>query len=548
MLDKEYLEKTLSWIPRINKFSTDDLELLSQELSYLEQRLSSLWDFSYVGKGCTWDNPVNKFIKEGSAVKFLYEECWVDDNQQSSSTKTRIRNSDPCMLEITQIQAAVKQGSFTVEDLIISCYEKASRYDGKINSFISIRNLNELLQDWKIQSLVEGSLTGIPIAYKDSIATAGIKTTHGSYAFRDNIPDEDAYVVDRYRREGAIVFGKTNLCEFGHGDHEFSGLPCNPWNLKYKTGESSSGSGAALAARFVPAAMGTDGCGSIRVPASFCGVVGLKPTHGLVSNYGITPGGWTLGQVGPMARSVIDVGILLRAIAGYDSRDPRTKCIEVPDFNSVKIQKRGGITIGVPKSWIYASGTDVEVYNSFKIALEVLGRIPEVEILEIPLELACFSQTVAFTILKCEKYIDMERILNLEIGHQSKRKITQGGLLPASCYIRARVLQQAIFDEFMQAFSRVDVIVTPTTPITAATPKETIGCNNDPTFGGSEFTSVANLLGAPALSVPAGFSSRNLPIGLQFMGMPYSEVLLLYLGREFQKNTDWHTLIPTLKE
>lgn len=547
MFDKKYLEKMLDWIPRTKKFSTDDLELLSQELSYLKQRLSSLWDFNYVGKGCTWDNPVDKFTKKGSGAKFLYERYWVDDDQQSSSMKSRIRDSEPCMLEITQIQAAVKQGSFTVEDLIGSCYKRASCYDEKINSFISIRNLNELLQDWKIQSLVEGSLTGIPIAYKDGIATAGIKTTHGSNAFRDNIPDEDAYVVDRYKREGAIVFGKTNLCEFGRC-YTFSGEPHNPWNLKYPPGDSSSGSAAALAARFVPAAVGTDGCGSIRVPASFSGVVGLKPTHGLVSNYGTMPSGWTLGQIGPMARSVIDVGILLRAIAGYDSRDPRTKHIEVPDFNSIKIQKRGGIIIGVPKSWIYASGTDVEVYNSFKIALEVLGRIPEVSILEIPLELARFSQTVAFTILKCESYIDAERNLNLDIAHQSRRVRIQGGLIPASCYIRARVLQQAIFDEFMQAFSRVDVIVTPTTPITAAPPKETIGSNNDPTFGGSEFTSAANLLGAPALSVPAGFSSRNLPIGLQFMGMPYSEVLLLYLGREFQKNTDWHTLIPTLKE
>ncbi len=386
MFDKKYLEKTLGWIPRIKKFSTDDLELLSQELSYFEKRLSSLWDFSYTGKGCTWNNPVDKFIKKGSGAKFLYEESWVDDDQQSSSTKTRIPNSEPCMLEITQIQSAVKQGSFSVEDLIISCYERVRRYDGKINSFISIRNLNELLQEWKIQSLLEGSLRGIPIAYKDKIATTGIKTTHGSYAFRDNIPNEDAYVVDRYRREGAIVFGKTNLCEFGHGDHETNGLPRNPWNLKYETGESSSGSAAALAARFVPAAMGTDGCGSIRVPASFCGVVGLKPTHGLVSNYGVMPGGWTLGQIGPMARSVIDVGILLRAISGYDSRDPRTKRIEVPDFNSVKIQKRGGITIGVPRSWIYGSGTDVEVYNNFKIALEALGSIPEVEILEVSFE------------------------------------------------------------------------------------------------------------------------------------------------------------------
>lgn len=382
-----------------------------------------------------------------------------------------------------------------------------------------------------------GPLQGIPVAHKDLFYTRGILTTAGSPIYGSYVPDHDAAVVERFHAAGAVMTGKLNQHELAYGitsANPHYGPVRNPWNPAHSPGGSSGGSGAAVAAGLVCAAMGTDTGGSIRIPASFCGTVGLKPTYGRVSRYGVFPLGYSLDHMGPLTASVRDAAIVLNAIAGHDPRDPASSRREAPDFVPPAGCSIRGLKIGVPENF-YFDIVDPEVEAAVRSALaraHALGaelrpvRVPDIDALN----------TAARMILLAEASAVVQPHLGKreQFGADVLALFDQGRLVPAVDYIDAQRLRRRLRAEFNRIFREVDCIATPTTPTTApAIGQSTIaigGRTEDVRLLTTRFMRGINALGLPALSIPCGVSSASLPIGLQVIGAAFREDTVLRLG------------------
>lgn len=383
-----------------------------------------------------------------------------------------------------------------------------------------------------------GPLHGIPVALKDLFYTKGVRTTGGSKLFANYIPDYDAAVVERLRAGGAIVVGKTGMHELAYGitsSNPHYGVIRNPWDRDRIPGGSSGGSGAAVAAGMAFMAMGSDTGGSIRIPASFCGVVGLKPTYGRVSRYGAMPLGFSLDHMGPLARSVRDAGAVLNVIAGYDPRDETTSRRPLENYVPDPEPPIRGLRIGLPENFYFERlDPDVEaaVRDAFRTA-ESHGA--EVVPLRVP-DIAAIN-TVARAILLGEASALMEPHLEKRdlFGADVLALLDQGRLLPATDYINAQRLRRVMQREFAAVWSRVDCLLTPTTPTAAPRIGETstviAGESEDVRLAATRLVRGINLLGLPAVSIPCGSDRRGLPIGLQIIGQPFAEALILRVAQ-----------------
>ena len=382
-----------------------------------------------------------------------------------------------------------------------------------------------------------GPLHGIPIAVKDLFFTRGVRTTAGSRLYENFVPAEDATVVEKLEAAGAVNLGKLNLHELAYGitsANPHFGAVRNPWNTEHSPGGSSGGSGAAVAAGIVYAAMGSDTGGSIRIPAAFCGTVGLKPTYGRVSRYGVFPLAYSLDHMGPLTRSVRDAAIVLNAIAGPDGRDPTSSRHPLVDYVPDDGCGIRGLRVGVPENF-YFERLDGEVESAVRGAIaraESLGA--EVKPVAVP-DIAALN-VVARVILLAEASAVMEPYLDQRdrFGADVLALFDQGRLLPAVDYVNAQRLRRRMQREFARLWREVDCLFMPTSPNTApaigATTVRLGGREEDVRLATTRLVRGINALGLPALSMPCGLSASGLPIGLQIVGPAFEEALILKIG------------------
>jgi aspartyl-tRNA(Asn)/glutamyl-tRNA(Gln) amidotransferase subunit A len=387
-------------------------------------------------------------------------------------------------------------------------------------------------------------LLGIPVGHKDIYLTRGIRTTGGSALFADWVPDSDSTVVRRWQDAGTVLLGKLITHEFAFGlqfpGHRFPPAR-NPWNLDHIPGGSSSGSGAALAAGLLHGATGSDTGGSIRGPAAFCGITGLKPTYGRVSRAGVMTLSWTLDHTGPMARTVEDCAYLLQAMAGQDAADPASSTRAIPDYVAGLDGSVQGLRIGVPRNYFFEDA-DAENVRAFEDALGTLRKLgAEVRDLKIP-AINLSRSFMLIVLAEAFAYHEQDLRLHPELyGEMLRERMLTGALVTGPEYVQAQRVRMQICAEVAEVMKTVDVLATPTTPKTAPTfktmydPELAFPRTNMPPF---------NLTGQPTLALPCGLSSAGLPISLQLSGRAFEETTVLRLGHAYQRATDWHTRRP----
>ncbi len=462
----------------------------------------------------------------------------------------------PADLTITGAAAALAAGATTAVELATTLLDRIDALDDRIGSFITARPTYEVLEEAEASDERRGSgaargpLDGIPIAHKDNIATAGIRTTAGSKVLSDWIPDEDAAVVDRLRNAGTVLLGKLKNYEFAHSavDNVHFGRTRNPLNQNRVTGGSSSGSAAAIAAGFCLGATGTDTGGSIRIPASFTGVVGLKPTFGLISRHGVVTTSWSLDTVGPMARTAADAALLLSAMEGHDPRD-RGSIQGARSAPFVPLDDLTGLRIGVERGY-FTTGLDTDVERVFTASLDTMTGLGA-EIVEITIPAAAESIVVEKAIVYPEAAVAHEDRLGERFaayGARLRLSLLSGYYFRAVDYVRAQQVRESLLDEVENALSHVDIIATPTTPLVAPHFAETAA----DAAGASEllhryirFLVLANLTGHPAVSVPHGTGDAGMPIGLQLIGRPFDDGFVLSVAHALEKHRDVATTPST---
>ena len=433
-------------------------------------------------------------------------------------------------------------------ELVTATIERIDRLNSQLGAFITVTAEQALEQaraaDSDLASGVDrGPLHGIPIALKDLFATRGTRTTAGSLVYKDNVPDFDATVVERLQAAGAISVGKLNMHEMAYGitsANPHFGPVRNPWNLAHSPGGSSGGSAAVLAANIVYMAMGTDTGGSIRIPAAFCGTVGLKPTYGRVSRHGVLPLGYSLDHMGPLTRSVRDAAVALNAIAGCDPKDPTASRRPVVDYVPEEGCSIRGLRVGFPENFFF-DRLDPDVESAVRGAMaraESLGasvrpvRQPDMPALNAVARMVLLAEAsaVAWSALDRRELFGPDVLALLD----------QGRLVPAVDYINAQRLRRRMRREFDALWNDVDCLFTPTTPNTAPKIGDTTvrlgGVDEDVRLATTRLVRGINALGYPALSLPCGLSASGLPIGLQIIGPPFEEARILRIAAALEDN------------
>ena len=433
--------------------------------------------------------------------------------------------------------------------------DRIDELDFKFNAFLTVTREQALQAAREAEREIadgnyRGPMHGVPVAVKDQFHTAGIRSTGGSRILADFVPDEDATVIANLKNAGAVLLGKTNLTEFAITgfSHRYS-TPRNPWDLNMFTGGSSSGSGAATAAYLCATSLGEDTGGSIRFPATWCGLVGLRPSWGLVSRYGVMKGVWSMDTVGPISRTVEDAAITLGAIAGHDPNDPHTFDRPVPDYRAALGHGVNGLRVGVITEQMESGLVEPRVREVVSQAISVLGELgATVDEVQIPLYGASASLSgILLAVEPALNHRDWVRERLQEYGHDDRILLLTGSVLPAHYYYKAQRLRSLLREQVLAAFDQFDVLVMPTAG-SAAQPVE-----DDPPVTSKAtasrlpflFTRLFNLASCPAMSVPCGFDDRGLPVGLQIGGRPGSEETLLRVGHAYEQATEWHTKRPS---
>jgi aspartyl-tRNA(Asn)/glutamyl-tRNA(Gln) amidotransferase subunit A len=452
---------------------------------------------------------------------------------------------------IREIGNRLRRKTLSPVELTRTLLERIERLDGRLNAFVTV-TADRALADARAAEAAIGRgnvaspLVGIPLAYKDIYATRGVLTTGGSALLADWVPTEDATCVRRLQNAGAVMLGKVITHEFAFGiqlpGHRFAAAK-NPWDLERMPGGSSSGSGAALAAGLAYGALGSDTGGSIRGPASLCGIAGLKPTYGRCSRAGVLTLSWTLDHTGPMARTVEDCAYLLQALAGHDPADPASSREPVGDYVTPLGRGIRGLRVGVPREYFF-EGIDPEVEKAFEQALATLRQLgATVEDVEIPSIQAAAANMV---ILLAEAFAYHERDLREHperFGELLRERMLAGGLITATEYVQAQRLRARLQADMAAVLRRADVLATPTSP----KPAPTFATVYDPEYGSPRGnTGAFNMTGLPALAVPCGFTASGLPISLQLAGRPFDEATVLRVGHTYEQATEWHKRHPGL--
>ena len=449
------------------------------------------------------------------------------------------------LLSLTDQRDLIKSREITASELADACYRQIERLNPTLNAFITVIPPEQLTPLGEAPS---GLLYGIPLAVKDLYDTKGIRTTSGSRFFANNIPQEDAYVVQKVKKAGAQIIGKTNTHEIALGvtnNNPHYGACRNPWDVTRTPGGSSGGSAVAVATGMALAGLGTDTGGSIRIPASLCGVVGLKPTFGRVSLRGILPLSWNLDHPGPITQKVEDAALMLQVIGGYDELDPASMKTLPGDYYS---HLRDGIK---DRKFALAVGSfveeaDPEVLEAVRKAAQVLeeqgASITEVNVDFLkPAALANALMTqadgAAFHRERMQEHLDW-------FGADVRQRLQNGAAFTSSEYILARRTQAEVKRQLELLFDEYDVLLLPTTPITAPVLEGEDALERARQL--TRFTAPFNLAGLPALTVPCGFTKENLPIGLQLVSRAWNEAGVLRAGYTFQQATEWHIRKPEI--
>ena len=432
--------------------------------------------------------------------------------------------------------------------------DRIEAVDPKLNSYITVTGEQALEAARQAEHEIatsqhRGPLHGVPMAVKDQFNTAGIRTTGGSSILKDNIPDEDATVITNLKKAGAVMLGKLNMSEFAMAEiynHPY-GTPRNPWDLERNPGTSSSGSGAATAASLCATSLGEDTGGSIRGPANFSGLVGLRPSHGRVSRHGVLGGSWSMDTVGPISRSVEDAAITIQAIAGYDPKDRYSWNVPVPDYRQALTGDIQGIKLGVVQERMDSPDLDPEFRDTVAKAISTLGEIGASS-QDVSIPLAPKAGALTMSILSVE-WSNLHRPLfepNIdELDHNNKIRFLTGSVIPAQFYYKAQKIRAVLRQQILDALEQVDVLVLPTGPVTAPPVESVPGVQSKEhaltgLAGRISFTGPFNLAGTPALSVPCGFSSSGMPMGLQIVGRPFAEETVLRVAHAYEQATEWH--------
>jgi aspartyl-tRNA(Asn)/glutamyl-tRNA(Gln) amidotransferase subunit A len=481
--------------------------------------------------------------------------------------------TDLTQLSLTDVIHKLNSGEVSAVDLTQAYLNAIDQQDKPINSYITVLHDEALAQAQQAdEARATGDprpLLGVPIGIKDVLSTKGVQTTCGSKILAGYKPSFDATCVARLNAAGTVTLGKTNMDEFAMGssnENSAYGLVRNPWSMEHVPGGSSGGSAAAVAAGLCAGSLGTDTGGSVRLPASYCGITALKPTYGRISRYGLIAFGSSLDCVGPMARTAEDTARLLHVMAGHDPMDSTSMQIDVPDYVSELTGDVKGLKVGLPKEY-FSDAIDPEVTQAVRTAiaqLEAMGA----DVQEVSLPYSDYSLAVYYIIATSEASSNLARFDGIrygprvdrgdmwdtyratraQFGDEVKRRIMLGTYALSAGYYdayygKAQAVRTLIKQEFEQAFESVDVILTPTAPNTAVKLGENI---DDPlqAYLADVLTVGANLAGIPALALPCGFSTAGMPIGMQIMGPQFAEAAILKVGHAYQQVTEWHRRVP----
>ncbi len=457
--------------------------------------------------------------------------------------------TDLSTLDLTSAREALDRGELSAPELTEACLDRIERLNPRLNAFITVTAETARRQAASLPKRGRtGSLHGIPIGVKDLFETAGIRTTAGSAFFRDYVPEADAVVLRRLTESGAVVVGKTNTHEIALGVTTVNphfGACRNPWDANRIAGGSSGGSAAAVAAGMCLGALGTDTGGSIRIPASLCGVVGLKPTFGRVSKRGVIPLSWNLDHVGPLARTVRDAAILLGAMAGYDPGDPTSLNLPMDDFLVHLDDGVRGWRVAVAGGQFIESA-DPEVLTLVDRASQAFrGLKAKIEEVEMNWLEAAARANGQLTQSDAAAFHRERLAAHPEwFGEDVRQRLEAGRSMTAVEYSLARLAQSEMRRRMDDFFADYDILLLPATPSAAALIEGTDAVEQARRL--TRFTAPFNLTGLPALSLPCGFTSTGLPVGLQIVSAPWKEARLLQAAWAYEQSTDWHTKRPDL--
>ena len=476
---------------------------------------------------------------------------------------------------LTALRDMLRRREISSTELTRHCLDRINEHRD-LNAFITIDESGAMATataaDKRLGQGEQGLLTGIPIAHKDIFCTKGILTTCGSKMLETFVSPYDATVVDRLAQEGAVLVGKTNMDEFAMGssnETSFFGAVKNPWDPKRVPGGSSGGSAAAVAAGLVPGATGTDTGGSIRQPAAFCGLTGLKPSYGRVSRYGMIAFASSLDQGGPITRNAEDAALMLRCMAGFDPRDSTSIDEPAPELSSILSIDLKGLRIGLPKEF-FDDSVQGDVLEKVREAVAVFERLGAT-LVDVSLPNSAAGIPCYYVIAPAEASSNLSRFDGVRFGHRSqdaaelldlyensraegfgeevKRRILIGTYALSAgyydaYYLKAQKIRRVIAQDFAAAFEQCDIIVGPTSPTTAFPIGEK---TQDPVamYLNDIFTNTVNLAGLPGLSIPCGFDTAGLPVGMQLIGRFMDEASLLGFAHQFQLETAWHQSVPT---
>jgi aspartyl-tRNA(Asn)/glutamyl-tRNA(Gln) amidotransferase subunit A len=481
-------------------------------------------------------------------------------------------------LTIEQAHQLLKAKEISSVELTQAVLGRIQALEDRVDAFITLTEDEAMQQAKEADQMIEQGncewLTGIPLAIKDVICTRGIPTTCGSKILGNFVPPYDATVIGKLKKAGAVIVGKLNMDEFAMGSStENSGFKItrNPWDLAHVPGGSSGGSAAAVAADMCLGALGSDTGGSIRQPASYCSTVGMKPTYGRVSRYGLVAFASSLDQIGPLAKNVTDCAIMLNAIAGYDSADSTSVPRKVPDYTTALQKGLKGVRVGIPREYSASEGMDPEVSAAVDSAVMVIEGLGA-EKIEVSLPHTEYAVAVYYVIAPSEASSNLARYDGVRYGMRDKnqndmikmyrstrsrgfgpevqRRIVIGTYCLSAGYYdayygKASQVRTLIMEDFAKAFEKCDVLLCPVAPTPAFKIGEKV---DDPLtmYLSDIFTISANLAGIPGMSIPCGFSKKGLPIGLQLMGKHFNEEMLFKVAYNFEQATDFHKKKPTL--
>jgi aspartyl-tRNA(Asn)/glutamyl-tRNA(Gln) amidotransferase subunit A len=479
----------------------------------------------------------------------------------------------------SQLLSTMASGKLSAVDVTLAFLDQIETHDGKIGAFLHVDREGALQQAALVDEKRRtgqplGKLAGLPVAIKDVVCTRGLPTTCGSRILQRFLPPYDAEVIRRFRDAGAVILGKTNMDEFAMGsstENSAFKITRNPWDTSRTPGGSSGGSAAAVAAGMAPLAVGSDTGGSIRQPAAFCGIVGMKPTYGRVSRYGLVAFASSLDQLGPLASDVAGAAALLEVMAGHDARDSTSVDRPVPQYRRMLEQPLSGLRIGLASEH-FAAGLDPEVASAVHAAADVYRSLGA-RVVDVTLPHSKYGVAAYYLIAPSEAASNLARYDGVHYGHRAekfdglidmyatsrgegfgpevKRRIMLGNYALSAgyydaYYLKALKVRRLIRNDFDRAFETCDILLSPVAPTPAFKVGELV---DDPLamYLSDIYTLSANLAGLPGISLPGGISSGGLPIGIQLLGPPFAEETLLRAARMFERETPWHTKRPSLQ-